>query len=237
MGAGWCPPGLLGIGVGGSAEKCMVLAKESLLDTIDMPALLRRGPASALEELRIAVYDRVNALGIGAQGLGGLTTVVDVKVRAMPCHAASKPVGLIPQCAADRYLTPSPSTAPARRASRRRSRAVAGARRGPERRRGRARAARRPRPADARRGGVLARRADAAALGPHADGPGRRPQADGGPHGAGRAPARSTSGTAPSTTSARSTRCATRRSAPPAPPPRPAWTASPTRCWSAPASS
>ncbi len=105
LGAGWCPPGLLGIGVGGSAEKSMVLAKESLLESIDMPALLRRGPSSKLEELRIEIYDRVNALGIGAQGLGGLTTVVDVKVRSMPCHAASKPVGLIPQCAADRYTT------------------------------------------------------------------------------------------------------------------------------------
>ena len=105
LGAGWCPPGLLGIGVGGSAEKSMIMAKQALLEPIDMAELLRRGPASKLEELRIEIYDRVNALGIGAQGLGGLTTVVDVKVRSFPCHAASKPVGLIPQCAADRHLT------------------------------------------------------------------------------------------------------------------------------------
>ena len=105
LGAGWCPPGLLGIGVGGSVEKSMVMAKEVLLEKIDMPELIRRGPSSAIEELRLEIYERVNALGIGAQGLGGLTTVVDVKVRAFPCHAASKPVGLIPQCAADRYVT------------------------------------------------------------------------------------------------------------------------------------
>ena len=105
LGAGWCPPGLLGIGIGGSVEKSMVMAKEVLLEKIDMPDLLRRGPANAVEELRLEIYDRVNALGIGAQGLGGLTTVVDVKVRTFPCHAASKPVGLIPQCAADRYIT------------------------------------------------------------------------------------------------------------------------------------
>jgi len=105
LGAGWCPPGLLGIGVGGSVEKSMVMAKEVLLEKIDMPELIRRGPSNPVEELRLDIYDRVNALGIGAQGLGGLTTVVDVKVRTFPCHAASKPVGLIPQCAADRYVT------------------------------------------------------------------------------------------------------------------------------------
>lgn len=105
LGAGWCPPGLLGIGVGGSVEKSMVMAKEVLLEKIDMPDLIRRGPSNPAEELRLEIYDRVNALGIGAQGLGGLTTVVDVKVRTFPCHAASKPVGLIPQCAADRYIT------------------------------------------------------------------------------------------------------------------------------------
>ncbi len=105
LGAGWCPPGLLGIGVGGSVEKSMVMAKEVLLEKIDMPDLIRRGPSNPAEELRLEVYDRVNALGIGAQGLGGLTTVVDVKVRTFPCHAASKPVGLIPQCAADRYVS------------------------------------------------------------------------------------------------------------------------------------
>ncbi len=105
LGAGWCPPGLLGIGVGGSAEKAMAMAKEALLEPIDMSGLLPRGPSSPLEEMRIEIYARVNALGIGAQGLGGLTTVVDVKIRSFPCHAASKPVGLIPQCAADRHVT------------------------------------------------------------------------------------------------------------------------------------
>jgi len=105
LGAGWCPPGLLGIGVGGSADKAMSMAKEALLEPIDMPDLLRRGPASPLEKMRIEIYDKINALGIGAQGLGGLTTVIDVKIRSYPCHAASKPVGLIPQCAADWHIT------------------------------------------------------------------------------------------------------------------------------------
>ena len=105
LGAGWCPPGLLGIGVGGSAEKAMCMAKEALMEPIDMADLLRRGPSSPLEEMRIEIYDKINALGIGAQGLGGLTTVLDVKIRSFPCHAASKPVGLIPQCAADRHVT------------------------------------------------------------------------------------------------------------------------------------
>jgi fumarate hydratase class I len=104
LGAGWCPPGLLGIGVGGSAEKAMLLAKESLLDPIDMSELRARGPASKLEELRLEIFEKVNALGIGAQGLGGLTTILDVKIRTFPSHAASKPVGLIPQCAADRHV-------------------------------------------------------------------------------------------------------------------------------------
>jgi fumarate hydratase, class I len=103
MGAGWCPPGLLGVGVGGSPEKALLLAKQSLLAPIDMPELLRRGPSSRVEELRVELYGKVNALGIGAQGLGGLTTVLDVKILTMPTHAASKPVGLIPQCAADRH--------------------------------------------------------------------------------------------------------------------------------------
>ncbi|EAS49618.1 putative fumarate hydratase [Aurantimonas manganoxydans SI85-9A1] len=105
LGAGWCPPGLLGIGVGGTAEKAMILAKESLLAPIDMTDLLARGPASKLEELRIEIYEAVNALGIGAQGLGGLTTVLDVKIATHPTHAASKPVGLIPQCVADRHMS------------------------------------------------------------------------------------------------------------------------------------
>ena len=104
LGAGWCPPGLIGLGIGGSAERAMQLAKESLLDPIDMSALKRRGPSSRLEEMRIDLYERVNALGIGAQGLGGLTTVLDVKIKTFPVHAASMPVGLIPQCAADRHV-------------------------------------------------------------------------------------------------------------------------------------
>ncbi len=103
LGAGWCPPGILGIGVGGSPEKAMLLAKQSLLSPIDMPDLLRHGPKSKVEELRIAIHERVNALGIGAQGLGGLTTVLDVKILTFPTHAASKPVALVPQCAADRH--------------------------------------------------------------------------------------------------------------------------------------
>jgi fumarate hydratase, class I len=103
MGAGWCPPGMLGIGIGGTAEKAMLLAKESLMDAIDMPALKARGAANRLEELRIEIYDKVNALGIGAQGLGGLTTVLDVKILDYPTHAASLPVAVIPNCAATRH--------------------------------------------------------------------------------------------------------------------------------------
>jgi fumarate hydratase, class I len=103
MGAGWCPPGMLGIGIGGTAEKAMVLAKESLMDPIDMHELKRRGPKSALEALRIEIFDAANALGIGAQGLGGLSTVLDVKILDYPTHAASKPVGMIPNCAATRH--------------------------------------------------------------------------------------------------------------------------------------
>ncbi|MCZ8176109.1 MAG: fumarate hydratase [Burkholderiaceae bacterium] len=103
MGAGWCPPGMLGIGVGGTAEKAALLAKQALMDDIDMHELLQRGPASRLEELRIELYEKVNALGIGAQGLGGLTTVLDVKIRTFPTHAASKPIAMIPNCAATRH--------------------------------------------------------------------------------------------------------------------------------------
>jgi fumarate hydratase, class I len=103
MGAGWCPPGMLGLGVGGTAEKAMLLAKEALMDPIDMHELIARGPSSKLEELRIALYEKVNALGIGAQGLGGLTTVLDVKIKTYPTHAASKPVAMIPNCAATRH--------------------------------------------------------------------------------------------------------------------------------------
>jgi fumarate hydratase, class I len=104
MGAGWCPPGMLGIGVGGSAEKAMLLAKESLMESIDMTELKARGPANQTEELRIELYDKVNALGIGAQGLGGLSTVLDVKIAEYPTHAASKPVAMIPNCAATRHV-------------------------------------------------------------------------------------------------------------------------------------
>ncbi|HET9749751.1 MAG TPA: fumarate hydratase [Casimicrobiaceae bacterium] len=103
MGAGWCPPGMLGIGIGGSAEKAMVLAKEALMDPIDMHELKARGPSNRLEALRIEIYDKVNALGIGAQGLGGLSTVLDVKILDYPTHAASLPVAIIPNCAATRH--------------------------------------------------------------------------------------------------------------------------------------
>ncbi|MGY2046695.1 fumarate hydratase [Methylobacterium sp. JK268] len=103
MGAGWCPPGMLGIGIGGTAEKAMVMAKESLMAPIDMAQLKARGPANEIEALRIDLHDRVNALGIGAQGLGGLTTVLDVKILDWPTHAASKPVAMIPNCAATRH--------------------------------------------------------------------------------------------------------------------------------------
>ena len=104
LGSGWCPPGLISVGIGGSAEKAMLLAKEAMNEPIDMFDLIARGPSSAEEALRIELYERINALGIGAQGLGGLTTVVDVKVATYPTHAASKPVALIPQCAANRHL-------------------------------------------------------------------------------------------------------------------------------------
>ena len=103
MGAGWCPPGMLGIGVGGTAEKAVLLAKEALMDPIDMFDLLARGPSNKLEEMRIELYEKVNALGIGAQGLGGLTTVLDVKIATYPTHAAGKPVAMIPNCAATRH--------------------------------------------------------------------------------------------------------------------------------------
>src|ERR1700748_2325087 len=104
MGAGWCPPGMLGIGVGGTAEKAMLMAKESLMEPIDMAELKARGPKTKVEELRIELYDKVNALGIGAQGLGGLSTVLDVKIRTYPAHAANRPVAMIPNCAATRHV-------------------------------------------------------------------------------------------------------------------------------------
>jgi len=104
MGAGWCPPGQLGIGIGGTAEKAMLLAKQALMEPIDMAELKARGAGNRIEELRIEIYDKINALGIGAQGLGGLTTVLDVKILDYPTHAASKPVALIPNCAATRHV-------------------------------------------------------------------------------------------------------------------------------------
>lgn len=103
MGAGWCPPGILGVGIGGTPEKAMLLAKESLMAPVDMAELIARGPANKIEELRISLYEKINALGIGAQGLGGLTTVLDVKVLDYPTHAANLPVALIPNCAATRH--------------------------------------------------------------------------------------------------------------------------------------
>lgn len=104
MGAGWCPPGMLGIGVGGSAEKAMLLAKESLMAPIDIQELQARGAQNRIEELRLELYEKVNQLGIGAQGLGGLTTVLDVKILDYPTHAASLPVAIIPNCAATRHV-------------------------------------------------------------------------------------------------------------------------------------
>jgi fumarate hydratase class I len=103
MGAGWCPPGMLGIGIGGTAEKAVALAKESLMEPIDMGELKLRGPQNKIEEMRIEIFDKVNALGIGAQGLGGLSTILDVKIYDYPCHAAGKPVAMIPNCAATRH--------------------------------------------------------------------------------------------------------------------------------------
>ena len=103
MGAGWCPPGILGVGIGGTAEKAMLLAKEALMEPIDIQDLIARGPKDHAEKLRVELYKKVNALGIGAQGLGGLTTVLDVKVKEYPTHAANLPVALIPNCAATRH--------------------------------------------------------------------------------------------------------------------------------------
>ena len=103
MGAGWCPPGILGIGIGGTAEKAMLLAKEALMEPIDIQELIARGPKDRTEKLRLELYKKVNALGIGAQGLGGLTTVLDVKVKEYPTHAANLPVAMIPNCAATRH--------------------------------------------------------------------------------------------------------------------------------------
>ena len=104
MGAGWCPPGMLGIGIGGTAEKAMLMAKESLMAPIDIHELKARGASNKIEELRLELYEKVNNLGIGAQGLGGLTTVLDVKILDYPTHAASLPVAIIPNCAATRHV-------------------------------------------------------------------------------------------------------------------------------------
>jgi fumarate hydratase class I len=104
MGAGWCPPGVLGVGVGGSPEQAMLMAKQSLCEPIDIDLLRRSGPKCAEQSLRLELFERINALGIGAQGFGGLTTVLDVKVATAPCHAATIPVALVPNCAATRYL-------------------------------------------------------------------------------------------------------------------------------------
>jgi fumarate hydratase class I len=103
MGAGWCPPGMLGIGIGGTAEKAMIMAKESLMDPIDIQDVIARGPKNNIEAMRIELYRKVNELGIGAQGLGGLTTVLDVKIQDYPTHAANLPVAMIPNCAATRH--------------------------------------------------------------------------------------------------------------------------------------
>jgi fumarate hydratase class I len=107
MGAGWCPPGMLGIGIGGTAEKAVLLAKEALMEDIDMYELQAKAgrgeKLSQVEEMRLELYEKVNALGIGAQGLGGLTTVLDIKIKMFPCHAAGKPVAMIPNCAATRH--------------------------------------------------------------------------------------------------------------------------------------
>src|SRR5210317_652450 len=104
MGAGWCPPGVLGIGVGGTAEKAVIMAKESLMDPINIQELIHRGATNKTEELRMELYTKINKLGIGAQGLGGLTTVLDVKIKDYPTHAASLPIAIIPNCAANRHI-------------------------------------------------------------------------------------------------------------------------------------
>ncbi|MCF0233879.1 MAG: fumarate hydratase, partial [Thermoguttaceae bacterium] len=103
MGAGWCPPGVLGIGIGGTAEKAVMMAKEAAMESLDMDELLVRGPANDTEKLRLEIYHRLNELGIGAQGVGGMTTVLDVKINMFPTHAASKPVAIVPNCAATRH--------------------------------------------------------------------------------------------------------------------------------------
>jgi fumarate hydratase class I len=103
MGAGWCPPGIIGIGIGGNPEKAMLMAKEALMEDIDIQELIARGPKNRAEELRIELYDKINKLGIGAQGLGGVTTVLDVKIKDYPTHAANLPIAMVPNCAATRH--------------------------------------------------------------------------------------------------------------------------------------
>ena len=231
MGAGWCPPGMLGIGIGGTAEKAMLLAKESLMEPIDIHELQARGPQNRVEELRLELFEKVNALGIGAQGLGGLTTVLDVKIMDYPTHAACLPVAMIPNCAATRHIHftldgsgpavltppnldewPKVDWQPATDARRVNLDTIT-----------------REEIATWKPGETLLlsgklltgrdaahkRIADLLAKGE-------------------KLPAW-ISPTASSTTSARSTRCATKWSARPAPPPRRAWTSSPTRCWTRPA--
>src|SRR5690625_2495488 len=104
MGAGWCPPGILGIGVGGTAEKAMLLAKEACMESIDIHELQARGPSNRIEEMRLEIFEKANTLGIAAQGLGGLTTVLDIKINDYPTHAATLPVAMIPNCAATRHV-------------------------------------------------------------------------------------------------------------------------------------
>ena len=104
MGAGWCPPGMIGIGVGGTAEKAMLMAKASLMESIDINDIKAKKNPSDVEKLRIDLFDKINELGIGAQGLGGLTTVLDVKINDYPTHAASLPVAMIPNCASTRHV-------------------------------------------------------------------------------------------------------------------------------------
>jgi hypothetical protein len=184
MGAGWCPPGMLGIGIGGTAEHCVLLAKKALMEPIDMAQLKERGPQTDIERLRIEIFDKVNALGIGAQGLGGLTTMLDVKIMDAPCHAAGKPVAMIPNCAATRHAHfvldgsgPSFLNAQARRMAA----SPLGSRRCGQ--------ARRPRHADGPRRPELEAGRPPAAQRQDADRPRRRAQAHPGHAGQGRKPA------------------------------------------------
>jgi tartrate/fumarate subfamily iron-sulfur-dependent hydro-lyase alpha chain len=235
MGAGWCPPGMLGIGIGGTAEKAMTLAKESLMDPIDMHELLQREASGAtltnIEKLRIDLYTKVNQLGIGAQGLGGLTTVLDIKIKDFPTHAANLPVAMIPNCAATRHLhihldgsgpvqvaPPTSLSGPSSTTPRRTPAASTS----------------RPSPATTSAPGKPAK----SSCSPANSSPAATPPTSASPTCSTAAkPSPSTSATASSTTLARSTPSATKSSAPPAPPPPPAWTSSPARCSPRPACS